>query len=130
MFSVDLINPFDEQNISVFPDFFKCQGAFVGLLSDGRLAGAANVVINKNAAIKKVLLLKEFDEENVRRFFLRAITLKLINCSDLILSDFYDALLEEIGFCAEGNGMKCLSKDVVFKKMCGGDQKTTIICEK
>jgi hypothetical protein len=69
--------------------------------------------------VKKMSLKKGFDALDIRRFFIRSLVFKLLDGNKWIYSDFKDALLEEIGFLPFGDGLRCRSDSVVFKKMCG-----------
>ncbi|MDR2090670.1 MAG: hypothetical protein LBP62_03350 [Clostridiales bacterium] len=108
-----------------FPEFFGADGAVAALFSDGELAGAANVVFDYSGKggkdirrIKKLSLKERFRGADTRRFFVRSLVLKLLDGEKWIYSDFTDPLLEEIGFAPFGDGMRCRSDSVRFRRMC------------
>lgn len=120
MLTLVVVNPHDKDALGEFSDFFGV-GHTAAVLYDGhRMIGVAAVSFFKDGAkIEKVTLKDGFDGEETRRFFLRSLVFKLCVGNGRIFSSFKDPLLAEIGFEKNGEGMSCLAKNVVFKKMCG-----------
>jgi hypothetical protein len=124
MFTIDIANQADGNSGALrdFPEFIGAEGAIVILLFNGGTVGAAQVVFGKYPLIKKLALSDGFGGEDIRRFFIRSLVLKLTGATGecgWIYSAVSDPLFAEIGFLPSENGLRCRADRVNFKKMCG-----------